>query len=133
MQLLDLRKLFNVRDLPFSLPVKKGVEAADKGESGGGAEDEMEDSDSSDSDLVGPPLPPGFGAKSTGGGGPSQLGRVRGEEDEEGDEEEEEEEEVRYMCTVQMCLIFIIVDLYRSFIGCTRYLTRWPWSTEQSQ
>lgn len=83
--------MLRVHCITFPFPVKKSVEAADKGESGE-AEDVMEDSDSSDSDLVGPPLPPGFGTKSTKGGGPSQLGQGKGEQEEEGDEEEEEEE-----------------------------------------
>ena len=42
--------------------VKKGVEAAERGESVGGEECEMGDSDNSDSDVIGPPLPPGYSA-----------------------------------------------------------------------
>ena len=76
----------------FSISVKKTVEAME-GEGGRVGEREMGDSDSSDdSDMIGPPLPPGYSAGRLGdsaGVGTSQ--ESRGEE--EGGEGESEEEE----------------------------------------
>ena len=69
----------------------------DTGEGEGGSERDMGDSDSSDSDVIGPPLPPGYSSGKRGdsaGMGPSSEGGEDGGEEEESEEEGEGDESV---------------------------------------
>ena len=93
---------FNLHCIPnkcqlLFIVVKKTVEAMEgEGERVGVGEREMGDSDSSDdSDMIGPPLPPGYSAGKRGdSAGVGTSRESRGDErEEEGDEGESEEEE----------------------------------------
>ena len=72
------------------------AELCESGDVGSG-ECVMGDSDSSDDDIIGPPLPPGFGKKleeRAGSSGLSEGRKMAGNEDSE--EEEEDEKSVSY-------------------------------------
>ena len=75
--------------------VKKGMEPTDRGEREEEGDGGMEDSDSSDSDMIGPPLPPGYSAKrgsESAGEGPSE--EQGGGDEGEGEDEDDEDDSV---------------------------------------